>query len=211
MHSGSSCDGICGNPGGTCAEWSRQELTAISFSTLKTPPPMHRFSLLAYFSSQGYGSGYPVKCSYCSSRDGQAWPNHRAIMRYALKCYSWVSCMDAETPKRRSMRCPGCSRSLGIADVSRGRCWWCETKICIPKTYFGPAVVSAIFITIGFIVTTFSTFIKSFPLTMLWALLLFLVLNCSFWIGVLVSLLVSPPIIERIYANDEITRLRLDD
>jgi len=122
--------------------------------------------------------------------------------------------METEPPKQPAMKCPACSRSLTFVDLRRGRCPWCDTRICIPKTYYRPVQVSAVVITLAFIATTFSTFFTSpasFPLVMLWFLLIFLVCICGLWIGAFVSFRVSPPVIERVYANDEMTRLRLDD
>ena len=121
---------------------------------------------------------------------------------------------DTESPKRASMACPACSRALGFVDLRRGRCWWCETRICIPKAYYRSISVTATVVTIVFIVMTFSTFFTSpasFPLVMLWLLLIYVVFFCSLWLGVFVSFRVFPPVVERLYANDVITRLRLDD
>jgi predicted membrane protein len=64
------------------------------------------------------------------------------------------------------------------------------------------------------VVKTFSHFVKSpanFGLVMLWLVLVFLCFYVSFRVLIIVWLLVFPPQIEKIYANDSITKLRLSD
>ena len=122
--------------------------------------------------------------------------------------------MSQDGLARRPLTCPSCSRSIGFLDLRQGRCRWCDTKICIPKAYYRPIQLSAVIITLIFVVGTFSTFFTSpasFSLVMLWFVLIFVVHICAMWLLAFVYFRISPPVVERVYAYDNITRLRLDD
>lgn len=112
------------------------------------------------------------------------------------------------------MTCPACSRPVRFLDIKAGRCPVCSTRICVPKAYYRPIQVLSVVITIAFIVETFSTFFTSpasFPLVMLWFVMILVVFFCTVLLGTFVWYLMFPPPIERLYANDKITVLRLDE
>lgn len=112
------------------------------------------------------------------------------------------------------MTCPACSRAVRVVDVRVGRCPACGTRICILKAYYRPIQVSGVVITIAFIVGTFSTFFTSpasFPLVMLWLVLILIVLCGSLWLGAFISYRIFPPSLTGLHANDEITVLCLDE
>ena len=116
--------------------------------------------------------------------------------------------------KRVPMTCPQCRRAIRFLDVKKGRCPSCEIKLCVPKTYFRPAHVLAIVVTVVILVRTFSTFVKSpasFPLVMLWLLMLVSVRASLTLLFSVVSMFISPPTMEPPHANDDITVLRLHD
>ena len=112
------------------------------------------------------------------------------------------------------MTCPACLRAVRFLDIRAGRCPVCSTRICVPKAYFRPIQVLSVVITILFVAETFSIFFKSpasFTLVMLWLALILVVCICSLFLGAFASYRMFPPPIERLYANDEITVLRLDE
>ncbi len=112
------------------------------------------------------------------------------------------------------MTCPECTRAVRRLDIRAGRCPACSTKICIPKAYYRPIQILGVVVTIVFIVRTFSIFFTSpasFPLVMLWFVLILVVLYCSLWLGLFVSCRMFPPTLKRLHANDAITVLRLDE
>ena len=111
------------------------------------------------------------------------------------------------------MTCPDCRRSVRFLDVKLRRCPSCEAKICVPKRYFRPAMLLGVAVTIVTIVKTFSTFFTSppsFPLVMLWLVILVLVQFGATLLS-MVSIFISPPTVETPHANDDITVLRLHD
>jgi hypothetical protein len=120
--------------------------------------------------------------------------------------------LERETSlKARPMCCPECQRRVGIDGLRRGRCSSCETKFCIPKTYYRPALTINVVAVVLFVIKTFPIFITSPGKFFLWDVMLFLAfvtigfLLCMSW------LLVSPPVLKRAYANDTFTTLRLND
>jgi len=101
-----------------------------------------------------------------------------------------------------------------FADARRGACIYCEAKICIPRSYFRRATIPSVVFTILFVVKTFPMFVKSsasFPLFMLWLVLVFGVLNVAILLLTLLALRLAPPTVERIHSNDTFTKLRLGD
>jgi hypothetical protein len=111
----------------------------------------------------------------------------------------------------RPMCCPECQRRVGIDVAGRGKCYYCETKICIPKPYYRPALTINAVAVVLFVIKTFPIFITSPGKFILWDVMLFVAFVT---IGFLLSiswLLVSPPVLKRAYANDTFTTLRLSD
>ena len=119
---------------------------------------------------------------------------------------------------RRALLCPECHRQLRFANVRQGSCPYCNTKICIPKTYFRPAGLIGAFATIVFLVETYrvmlapspDTFIN-FVLFTLWFVIMFAILLGTTALSTTLMLVVYPPVLKRAYANDIFTSLRLGD
>jgi hypothetical protein len=112
------------------------------------------------------------------------------------------------------MTCPECLRAVGFHDLRVGRCSACGTRICVPRSYYRPIQISSVVVTILLIVVTFSTFFTSpasFPLVMLWFLLMLVFFCCSLGIGAFVFYRIFPPYLDRLYSNDRVTVLRLDE
>jgi uncharacterized protein (DUF779 family) len=113
--------------------------------------------------------------------------------------------------RTRPMCCPECQRRVGIGVVGRGKCSYCETKLCIPKTYYRRAMTINIVAIVLFVIKTFPIFITSPGKFILWDVMLFIVFVTAGFLLSLTWLLVSPPVLERAYANDTFTTLRLND
>jgi|GEM_PF-1337677 hypothetical protein len=112
------------------------------------------------------------------------------------------------------MLCPECHGLLSFKNAVLEMCPRCKTKICIPKTYWRRATLQACAVTLLYLVKTFTLFFKSpasFPLVMLWLALAFPILIGSMLLFGLLSIRLSPPLVQRIHANDTFTRLRLGD
>jgi hypothetical protein len=122
--------------------------------------------------------------------------------------------MGTVTPRKTPITCPACSRAVRSRDIKAGRCPACNTKICIPKTYYRSSKLLSLIVTILFIVETFSTFFTSpasFPLVMLWLLMIFAVNIASILLINFVSYRMFPPVVKSLHANDDIAVLRLDE
>lgn len=122
--------------------------------------------------------------------------------------------MRTETPSKLPMTCPVCSSAVRFFDLKSGRCQACSTKICLPKRYYRVHGLLALIVTIVFVVETFSTVLTSpasFSRVMLWLLMICVINLSSFLLFLIVSFRMFPPVVERLYANDEIIVLRLDE
>ena len=110
--------------------------------------------------------------------------------------------------------CPECNNDVQLSDVRLGRCRHCHTKICIPNRYYRPASIGAAIFTIFVIAATGSLVWTSpavFSHVMLWIAFIFITFLVSLFLCGWVWYFFSPPPVERIHANDVVTRLRLDD
>lgn len=110
--------------------------------------------------------------------------------------------------------CPECNDVVEFRDVRRERCRHCGTKICIPKAYFRPASIGACLFTLITIVSTGGYVWVSPPVfsyLMLWLVAMLATFLVALFACVWVWWRISPPPVERIHANDTVTRLRLDD
>ena len=110
--------------------------------------------------------------------------------------------------------CPECNRVVTFSDVRVGRCSHCNTKICIPRRYYQPVSTGACIFTLFVVAGTGSLVWVSPPVfshLILWLFLLVVTFYVVLFALAFIWVRISPPPIERIHANDSITRLRLDD
>jgi hypothetical protein len=120
----------------------------------------------------------------------------------------------ATAPLSMKSACPGCNRVLFFKSVRAGRCPYCETKICISNRYYRTVSIGACIFTLFVIASTGSWVWTSpavFTYVMLWIFSMLLVFYLTMIVLLLIWWRVSPPPIERIHSNDQITRMRLDD
>lgn len=112
------------------------------------------------------------------------------------------------------MTCPECQRQVLPVDIRLGRCPFCETKICIPRTYFRPAAMLSLIVATLVLAETFPVFVispASFPFFMLWLLIVFVAFVVTLFLLTKALLFVSPPVVERPHTNGSFTVLRLHD
>jgi uncharacterized paraquat-inducible protein A len=116
--------------------------------------------------------------------------------------------------RRRGLFCPECNRQLRYSVVKAGTCPHCKTKICIPKSWSRPGAVAGAIAAIWFVDVSYGR-VWAPPVngvvSLLWMVAVFAVFMAVTFLSGLVLIFFFPPVVERIYANDTYTTLRLDD
>jgi hypothetical protein len=116
--------------------------------------------------------------------------------------------------RRRGLLCPECSRQLSYSVVKAGTCPHCKTKICIPKSWGRPGAVVGVIAAIWFVVVSGGR-VWAPPVngvvSLLWGVAVLAVFLAVTFLSGLVMIFFFPPTVERVYANDTYTTLRLDD
>lgn len=119
---------------------------------------------------------------------------------------------------RRALSCPECHRELRYSYVKQGTCPYCKTKICIPKSYSRPGAAVGIVAAVFFLIETYRIMLAPSPdtptnflLFMLWFAVMFAVFLGATFLSDLALIFLFPPVVERAYANDTFTSLRLDN
>jgi hypothetical protein len=115
---------------------------------------------------------------------------------------------------RRGLFCPECTRQLPYLVVKGGTCPHCKTKICIPKSWSRPGAVVGAIAGIWFLAESYHRVLAppaSFVVFLLWLVALIAVAVVVTFLSDLVLIFFFPPAVERVYANDTFTSLRLDD
>ena len=119
---------------------------------------------------------------------------------------------------RRPLLCPECHRQLRFMNVKLGSCPFCETKICIPKSYGCRAALFGATLVVIFVIETYrimlapspSTF-TNFVLFILWFVVMYAIFFSTTALSSFVHVWLFPPVVKRAYANDAFTTLRLDE
>jgi hypothetical protein len=129
-----------------------------------------------------------------------------------------MSALGVAAMRRRALLCPECHRQLLFTNVKQGSCPYCNTKICIPKGFSRPAGLIGAIAVIVFLIETYRTMLApppdtftNFAVFMLWFVIMFVVFLATTFLSSYVLILLFPPVVERAYANDTFTSLRLDE
>ena len=120
--------------------------------------------------------------------------------------------VKADTPL--PMICPECRGRVRLEEIREGRCRGCNTRICIPRSYYLPGRLIGLIVVATYIYKTYShvlTSDTSFVLLIFWIVSFLPIQLGVTWLALFVTSGIFPPEIERIHANDTFTRMRLDD
>jgi hypothetical protein len=115
---------------------------------------------------------------------------------------------------RRGLFCPECARQLRYSVVKEGTCPHCKTKICIPKSWSRPGAAVGAIAGVWFFAESYGRVLAppaNFIVVLLWFVALFAVFVAVTFLSDLLLIFFFPPAVERVYANDAFTTLRLDD